>query len=486
MTSRWIQAGLLVLFLCACSGGSEERVAPSGPETIGQQTSVKLIEGSQVTAEIHPLEDGQWRVDYVFETPQTVLAFPRSTGDYRRRTWRAEAGTPDIERIEGADAIVFDKPSLTASFEVTPYARRLPRDYTPFLKFSNGEGAIFLQQFEVDAFERREDLVEASSDRDVEGLALRFGARVISEKSLLMNGVEHQGQVEYIAEVGDQEYIYIGNLPLEQGESYIGVIDPELPAHIRESFDDDLARIFAALEERWGFALAKKSTVYFAFGGTRFEGLSTSGSVAGGDTLVLRASGKELLEPDETVRRRILWFFAHEAAHLFEGGRGMAVGSNSQAWWHEGSADAMAHDLLSHLGVDSEAYLLKAYRQRIDECGVELERQPLIGAWGQVPYICGDLVAIIADSALVDHNLYDIWNTFIDLAPADLKNADIDDFFLTTLSDMGGSTDTVEALRSLIQDRQENGRIAILKAFEAAGLEYELDSYGALTSLQLP
>ena len=95
-------------------------------------------------------------------------------------------------------------------------------------------------------------------------------------------------------------------------------------------------------------------------------------------------------------------------------------------------------------------------------------------------------MAIIADSALVDHNLYDIWNTFIDLAPADLKNADIDDFFLTTLSDMGGSTDTVEALRSLIQDRQENGRIAILKAFEAAGLEYELDSYGALTSLQLP
>lgn len=486
MTSGWVQAGLMGLFLCACSRGGEARVEPSVPDTIDQQTSVKLIEGSQVTAQVKPLADGKWQVDYVFETPQTVLEFPRSTGDYRRRTWRAKTGTPEIERTGGVDVLVFDKPSLTANFEIMPYTRALRRAHTPFLELSNGEGAIFLQQFQLDAFPHRDELKDTSNDRAFRGEPLDFGVRVISEQSLILDGKKYESQVEYISEEGDHKYLYNGNLPFEQGESYIGIIDPMLPSHILDTFDDDLALIFEELEERWGFALAKKSTVYFAFGGAEFEGLSTSGSSIGGDTLVLHVSGKGLLEADEAVRRRILWFFAHEAAHLFQRGRGLPIGSASQAWWHEGSADAMAHDLLSFLGVDSEAFLLKTYRQRIDECGVRLEGAPLIGSWGQTPYICGDLIAIIADSALVDHDLYDIWNAFIDLAPTDLEDEDIDDVFLMTLADLGASPEIVEALRSLIQERQENGRIAILQAFEVAGLEYELDRYGSLTSLQFP
>ena len=58
------------------------------------------------------------------------------------------------------------------------------------------------------------------------------------------------------------------------------------------------------------------------------------------------------------------WFFAHEAAHLFQQDKsGKLVGDDRFAWMHEGGADAMAALAMVRRGPVERAYVLN----RIDE-----------------------------------------------------------------------------------------------------------------------
>ena len=472
--------------LAACGAPGDQMQANNQTAPLeAEQPSVQLIENSEVTVQVDMRADGVWRVDYVFATPQTSLGFSRSIGDYRRKSWQALGETPSISRENRSDLIVFDAPSTHASFTVEPWSERLPRDYTPFLKFSDGQGAIFLDQFLLEAVTDTEP-TNTQTDEDTVRESLTTGIRLMSAHPILLDGSVQDGTIERLIAEDEQVYAYVGALALEEGKSYVGVLDPGLPEHILNTFDDDLAQVFAAYEDRWGFSLPEKATVYFAYGGAERQGWSSSGSVAGQSTMVLRVHGKALLEPDEDARRRLIWFFAHEAAHMFQQVSGVRVGSNQQAWWHEGSADAMAHDVLRELGIASDAFLRKTYRQRIDTCGVAIEERTLIGHRGKIPYICGDLVAIAADTALPDHSLYDIWNSYQGRAPEELDDDEIDALFLETLSALGASQKAVEAIGALIQDKQENGRIAILSTFETVGIAYELDRYGSVISITLP
>ncbi|MEE9381443.1 MAG: hypothetical protein V3V03_08555, partial [Hyphomonadaceae bacterium] len=472
--------------LAACGAPGDQMQANNQTAPLdAEQSIVQLIENSEVTVQVDMRADGVWRVDYVFAQPQTSLGFSRSIGDYRRATWQAMAGTPSIRREHQTDLIVFDAPAKRASFIVEPWSERLPRDYTPFVKFSDGQGAIFLDQFRVDAV-TDVDSLNSQTEVDDARQTLSLGVILKSPHSILLDGIAQEGSIERLLEDGEQVYAYAGTQALEEGKSYVGVLDPGLPEHILSSFDDDLAQVFAAYEDRWGFSLPEKATVYFAYGGAERQGWSSSGSVAGQSTMVLWVHGKALLEPDEDTRRKLIWFFAHEAAHMFQGAKGKEFGSNLQAWWHEGSADAMAHDVLRELGIASDTFLQNTYRQRIDTCGVAIEERSLIGHYGKTPDICGDLVAIAANAALPDHNLYDIWNEYLGRAPEELDDDEIDTLFLETLSDLGASPNAVEAIGALIQDKQDNGRNAILSTFETVGIAYELDRYGSVISITLP
>ena len=43
------------------------------------------------------------------------------------------------------------------------------------------------------------------------------------------------------------------------------------------------------------------------------------------------------------------WFFAHEAAHLFQIDRGVGFASGAQSWIHEGAANTMAYSLIASM-----------------------------------------------------------------------------------------------------------------------------------------
>lgn len=439
----------------------------------GDAPLIELVPGSDVTAQVTVLESGLWRVNYVFSKAQTALAFRRSVGNYRGGTWTPADSTKLLVREGGADIIRFASPSLSAEFDVRPHKDVLPRDWTPFVRFSNGEGAIFLDQFRLDSLDKG-------------GEALRLGIRLIADKNIIIDSESFQQSVELVLEEGNQPYAFVGDLTFAEGTSYIGIVDPGLPASVRDTFDDDLAAVFAAYEDRWGFELATRAMTYFAFGGDDEEGVWLSGSTANANTLMLEIGGAGVATPDKGLRQRTIAFFGHEVGHLFQAKLDPSIGSNRHAWWHEGSADYMANRILGDLKIADDAFLLKNYRRGIDQCGLAIEERALTGRGGRVPYKCGDLIALVADASLPDQTIYDIWQGVSAMSSKASDEQEIDQMFLQTLGELGASPDVTAALKSIIQDKQENGRVAILQAMEAAGIGYTLDRYGSLASITLP
>lgn len=481
---------LSILAVTACNlayNAKSERVVSPTAQDVDKMPPVRsLMPGVNVTVDVSGLSEAVWHVTYLFDEPQTLVSFTRSIGDYRRRTWENTDGLGALIRINNRDIIVFDTPAQKIEFTVTPYSDPLPREYRPFLKFSDGSGAVFLDQFQVEAYLSLDDL--KADDAEEAAIALSTGIRLSGEHPIVLKGDVFDGYVERVLGENEKIYAYHGLQKIEEAKSYVGIIDQGMPEHILQSFDLDLRQIFSAYEQKWGFSLREKATIYFAFGGTDRQGWSFSGSVAGQNTVVLHIAGEHWLEPDEENRRDMMKFFAHEAAHLFQGAGHIDIGSSRQAWWHEGSADFMARDVLGDLDLIDPKHITSAYRQRIDTCGGWVQEQPLLGRQGQAPYWCGDLIALIIDAALPDHTVYDLWNRYIsreDVEPAPDPDL-IDDDVLDLLADLGAKDEILAQLRSLLEGRQEVGRSAWLKAFETAGIIYELDTYGSVTSITLP
>ena len=146
---------------------------------------------------------------------------------------------------------------------------------------------------------------------------------------------------------GSGSFIYIGDAKITEGRDFTGVIDPGLPDWLSSRFDADLSEIFDGHRKLWGDGLKQKSTVLFSFRGYGTSGFSNKGGALG-NMLALETSGDNLHTESEDTLNHFHWFFAHEAAHLFQGRTGL----NGNAYWiSEGGANAMAVNVLRAQGL---------------------------------------------------------------------------------------------------------------------------------------
>lgn len=452
------------------------------------ETPVVSVEGADVTVVAIDLGTGEWQIDYVYSEPQTSLIFARSNGDYRTASWTPLAGAPDIQRIGGFDALIFDAPVTEFSYRIVPHSAGIPQDYTPFLSFSDGGTALFTGQFELLKVADREeiDALEGSL-HNWAGEQPALGVRVTSERPMLVQGEQRFGSVDHVS-VGSGTYVYLGETKLQIGNSYIGVIDEALPQHIKDSLDADLGALFAFYEKRWGFELPTRGSIYFAFEGYDRPGFSNKGSVIGTDLMVLQASGEGLRHPDPDNRARNLWFFAHEGAHMFQSKVMGQFAVGPDAWIHEGGANTMANSALATLaGVDAD-FILGEYQSAFETCTEDLERGSLLTAHldGRfyAHYHCGQLFNAAADAALPDYDLYAFWSAFT--AKMDPDTPEPAEAFLTTLNDLGADPQISESIRALAYQDSSDPRQDLSRLLSLSGLEPTFDENGALVSLKVP
>ena len=109
----------------------------------------QLPDGADAEVRLSPEESGNWRVEYTFAEPQSVLALVRSTGDYRELTWSVTSDNARFGRVAGIDVIALDEPARTVSFSIIPLTSTLVGEYTPFVTFADGSVAVHDGQFSV-------------------------------------------------------------------------------------------------------------------------------------------------------------------------------------------------------------------------------------------------------------------------------------------------------------------------------------------------
>jgi len=435
-----------------------------------------LIEGSQVTAVVTELGPGQFQVDYAFEEPQTAMIFSRSGDDYRTTDWRALSDGVRLERLDGFDALVFDVATSETSFEFSARSEIRYNDYAHFVSFSDGGLVVFTGQFELLPVADREAVLALGGDMSQwSGIQPTTAVRIHSERPMVVRGEQVVGDPIEISS-GGGAFVYLGNGEITAAESYVGIIDQAMPEWIANTFPDTLAFLFSRLEDGWGFGLEEPAALLFAYEGNENEGFSNKGGVLDRQ-LIMQSSGQQLDQDDDYVRPYLMWFFAHEAAHLFQFSQGPQLSDGHDSWIHEGAANAMANRILFERTPDNLPYLRYTTARAWTGCIASLENGPLIqaGARGefQAYYDCGEFIAVITDALLPDHTLYDFWNEMLDDAVNSGEGYSAESYF-ETLRRLGGDEDMTLQLEAVTANQLESPRDALLSLMTDVGLEPEV------------
>lgn len=436
-----------------------------------------LIDGTGVTAIVTDLGEGRYSVRYLFDEPQTALFFSRSGTDYRTASWQALDAGVTIERLQGFDALLFDRPRREARFEVTSRPDLSYDGYSHFIAFSDGAQALFTGQFELLPMETRSDILALEGQMSrFAGVQPTLGVRVVSDRRMVMHGERVEGDATEVSR-GSGSFVYIGDGQIEYETSYVGILDNGLPQWIRDSFPGDLDFIFGELEAGWGFALPDRATLFFAFEGHERPGFSNKGGVAG-NQLMIQSSGQALREENAYIRAYLLWFFAHEGVHLFQNVAPVALRDNSESWLHEGAANAMANGLLARQGEMTEAYLRNSVGRAHTLCLATLNDGALRGAGArnqfEAYYACGEFIALMSAAALPEHDLFDIWN-HMQARAAERDGYYGAELYFETLGELGMAPDAIAQLRRLALEPVEDPRHTLDALLVDFGLDPQFD-----------
>ncbi len=466
---------LILLILAACS-----------PED-GVQTQVRDQDSlAPFSLTLSERVNGAWRFTVDLSEPQNALIFSRSRHDYRTSSYQSLSAGARLERIGGFDTILFDPGVMRASFEITPFTETLPGTYTPFIPFSDGGQAVYLGAFELLRVADVQAVTDLNGNLDAwDGEQFDIPVHLKTRNSVLLDGAVHSGSAKAIVN-GNGPYAYLGPTPLVEGKSFSGVMDPGLPQWLMDGFDEDLARIFAALEEGFGRSLKTKATIMFAFRGYETEGFSNTGGVLDGGLMVLETSGDAMREPNDRLRGYLEWFLTHEATHLFQHSGELRYADKSDSWITEGGANAVTHHLADKLNTMPNDIIQGRYQNAFDYCVASIKGSSMAEITNrndQSHYDCGDFIFRISDAALPDSDLFDIWEAL--LVQAEAENEYDTAKYFAALRALGVGEDIVTRMEAFVAGPVIDPAAELSAMMEDVGIIAEVDSE-TLKSIQFP
>lgn len=377
------KAALVALLLCVAlpSCVSTRRLPPNPPPAIRLDLTVRPDETIVVT--------------YRMAAPTQALHFAQALGGYRPEDWHPQSGSyrwvqdGTSERIERSDGGTFS----VVQFILPMRYRALPKSYAPFSPFSDGSALIHSGQFHACLSAPCEGTDALPIDIKATGKTIGVEARRVADRTRFISRDEGTS-------------IFVGRLMPEEADGFIAVIDPGLPPAARDHLKQSLPRAMDTFAQIYG-ALSFRPELYVSIDARpRKDGhVSTQGGTLPGQ-IFMHFDG-------ENARQRVTgaadfwldWFFAHEAAHLFQQDKiGKLAGDETAAWIHEGGADAMAALALTRRGSEERAYVESRVRSAEAACAKGLAKAPLDKATAagnfDLHYQCGLLIWLAVDDSL--------------------------------------------------------------------------------------
>lgn len=348
-----------------------------------------------ITLDLSLRPDETVLVTYRMTVPTRALHFAQALGGYRPEDWRPMSGgfrwmqEGTGERVERSDGGTF----RSVQFTLPVRYRALPKSYAPFSPFSDGSALIHSGQFHACLSTPCEGTGALPIAITATGKIIGVEARRVADRTRFVSRDEGTN-------------IFVGRLVAEDADGFIAVIDPGLPPAARDHLKQSLPRAMDDFARRYG-ALSFRPELYVSIDArARKDGhVSTQGGTLPGQ-IFMHFDG-------ENARQRVTaeapfwldWFFAHEAAHLFQQDKiGKLAGDEAAAWIHEGGADAMAALAVAQRGKEDRAYVVSRVRSAETDCAKGLATAPLDKATAagnfDVHYQCGLLIWLAVDDSL--------------------------------------------------------------------------------------
>lgn len=348
-----------------------------------------------LTLDLTSSSNRQVTADYRFREPTKALHFPQELGGYRAEVWQiADPSFRWVKEGVGESVERIDRqPFRRVSFTIAIDYRALPKSYAPFSPFSDGSALVHSGQFHA---------CVAVPCELPEPLPIRIKAQ---GATIGVEGRRTQAREHFVSR-DEGTNIFIGTLEPVEADDFVAIIDPGLPVAVREHLDRSLPAAIQDFAAIYG-PLSFKPELYVSIddapekagristqGGTlpkqvfmHFDGENAKERVGAGNTMWLD------------------WFFAHEAAHLFQQDKsGKLAGDDRAAWMHEGGAEAMAALAMVRRGSAERDYVLSRVEEAERACAGGLATTPLsrASADGQfdLHYSCGLIIWLALDQDL--------------------------------------------------------------------------------------
>jgi len=298
-------------------------------------------------------EEGQWTVEYRLIKPGSKIAFLRNPNDARVKRWKPVSSDFMIEYIDNHEFIKRRDNSVFSqvSFVLEPSYTPLPKDYAPFSPFSDGGMLVHDGRFFACVEE---------CDLDVD-YRWNMELRVPELEHILVNGKIYASNASWQGN-NSGSYIYVGNQESIDSQHVIALIDRQLPKELKNALSNRLPKMMDYFVSKFG-KVYEKPSLFASYEKVNHEGVSTQGGVLP-NQIFMHWSGLDLEKhvKNEIFRNDMVWFFAHEVAHLYQKENSYSTDSN-HAWLHEGGADKFALEALKSLNPELDDY----YQYRLDK-----------------------------------------------------------------------------------------------------------------------
>jgi len=362
--------------------------------------------GPEVAIDLLPA-DAQWEVRYALPAPATALRFVRVDREgHRAARWTpvdpafAIALEGDEEVVRRRDGKSFDH----AAFRMLPRYVALEKDYAPFSPFGDGGLLVHTGRF------------HACIDRCAGGERFRVSLQPPAGAHAIVDG-----RVVAAVRIDDGDAgtnVYVGSAEPVATKDVVAVVDRAFPQATRARLESLLPRLMAFYGGEFG-ALQERPMLY-ASHGADYDGSGygmQGGTLPGQVFMHMYGSIPESAAP--AFAGRLDWFFAHEAAHLYQ--HYPELEDTGDSWIHEGGADAMAAIALQSLGIVDEVALEAKLQASVEACAKGIAGHPLAvahehGAFDAF-YACGFVMqmAVEAGARRASHGqcgLACVWRDF--------------------------------------------------------------------------
>ena len=414
-----------------------------------------------------PFDDRVWHVTFETSKPTKKIKLVRTPDDSRIHRWKflneeyslEHAGDADwIQRRDGGS---FSRVTISVSATYIP----LPKEYAPFSPFQDGGLLAYSGRYHACSGECPD---ESPGTEGPWTMTLELPTEALA----IVNGIVYEEPVTWI-DVDDGTKIYVGSSEPIETDDFVAIIDQSLPKYI----GNYLSTLLPTLMDFYGRRLvspARKPMLFASYDPGYGSGFGQQGGTLP-DQVFMHFYGPGWDDAESQNQETIAFFFAHEAAHLFQA-RDRARPRDEIAWIHEGGADASALLALTEMDSISGEYADFRKSDAFDKCVSGVSARPLkesaVAGQYQDHYACGLLMNLAIDSAVRtasngQRDLFDFWQTF--LGTLEDQSDWTEENFLGALRNENAE-DTASFLWSLANEQQEDAEKLLRRGLTDAGL----------------